>query len=164
MLQLAIADWTSPWKPKPRRPARATTARRRIIALAAPLPPILAYIETHKPAVRKPARWTDEQVADLEHRWFSLQSLDGVARDTGRTVSSVASKAFRLELPGRYDMPLQDRFDPARKAKFAHLFAGWRPEMCRVRKQRFWTDGCGVRYSAEARKQVRYQALMALAG
>lgn len=144
---------------KRRNPGEHRRARAPILRYGATEPSLLSYIQRYKGAAAQRG-WTQELEREIERRWFCLQTPQGIARDLGLTKSTVATKAFRLELPKRYGLPLTDDFDPARKDKHAHLFAGWERKVCCIRKQPFWSNVRGVRWSKEAKRKATYRDMM----
>jgi hypothetical protein len=78
-------------------------------------------------AKRKQVVWTEELEDEIASRWFSMQHHAAIAVDLGLSPTTVASKAYRLELPKRCGW-----FDGLILALLGSVADGFRPGNCHV--------------------------------
>jgi hypothetical protein len=114
--------------------------------------------EPKQKAKRQEIVWTENLEDELAERWFGMQHHSSIARDMGLSPSTVASKAYRLELPRRDAYFLLADYAPGNRARHAHLFPTMVKRRCKVRGHWFWAPRNGAWISREAKKGSEYQS------
>lgn len=138
-------------------------------AIPAPPEPIAAVVEAlcETPAAkskRKEVVWTEALEDELADRWFSMQYHASIAADLGLSSTTVASKAYRLELPKRSAKLLTKDYDPARKEKGLAMYPGIMRKRCDFTKKIFWGTRNGPRTSNYAKRELAGYAAASAVG
>lgn len=115
-------------------------------------------------AKRKQVVWTEELEDEIASRWFSMQHHASIATDLGLSPTTVASKAYRLELPKRCAKLLVQSYEVSRKEAGLALYPGIMRKRCDFTKKIFWGTRNGPRTSEYAKRELAsYKAATAVA-
>jgi hypothetical protein len=114
---------------------------------------------------RKEIVWTEDLEDQLADRWFSMQHHAAIAGVLGVSPTTIASKAYRLELPRRCAQLLTEDYDPARKQKGLAMYPGIMRKHCKFTRKAFWGYRSGPATSAYAKRELAgYAAATAVSG
>ena len=103
---------------------------------------------------RKEIAWTEDLEDQLADRWFAMQHHAAIAVVFGVSPTTVASKAYRLELPRRCAQLLTKDYDAGRKQKGIAMYPGIMRKQCKFTRKVFWGYRSGPATSAYAKREL----------